>query len=370
MANKYSFEGAEQLVTPQLVYYKEIIEANIRRTTQIAGGVDRLWPHVKSHKMAKMVELQMSMGITRFKCATIAEAEMVAAVGCSDALVAYPLIGPNITRFLRLSTAYPTVRFWAIDDDTEMVLELSRQAVAAGCSVRLLMDMDMGMHRTGVALEKAQAMYESWAKLPGIEMRGMHCYDGNRHENDFAQRDAGVSETNAKILKIREALQAQGIDCSVLVMGGTPSFPCHAQGTKEFLSPGTGIIQDAGYRDNFKDLDFTPGGILLTRVISRTDVDAFTLDLGYKAVAADPAGERAEIVGMEYAKTVLQNEEHWVVRVPPEYIKDIPPVGTLLYAIPTHICPTSALYPSVPVVQQGRILDWWEVTARNRKLTY
>ena len=78
--------------------------------------------------------------------------------------------------------------------------------------------------------------------------------------------------------------------------------------------------------------------------------------------------ERAEIVGMEYARTVIQNEEHWVVRVPEEHIDDIPPIGTELFALPIHVCPTSALYPSVPVVEKGHILDTWEVTARNRKI--
>ena len=73
--------------------------------------------------------------------------------------------------------------------------------------------------------------------------------------------------------------------------------------------------------------------------------------------ATDPQPERAEIVGMEYARTVIQNEEHWVVRVPEEHIADIPPIGTELFAIPTHVCPTSALYPAVPVVENGKVTD-------------
>ena len=87
------------------------------------------------------------------------------------------------------------------------------------------------------------------------------------------------------------------------------------------------------------------------------------------AVATDPQPERAEIVGMEYARTVIQNEEHWVVRVPEEHIADIPPIGTELFAIPTHVCPTSALYPAVPVVENGEITGWWKVAARDRRLT-
>lgn len=366
---EYVFEESQTLITPQLVYYEDVIRANLRRIIEIAGGTQRLWPHVKSHKMAGMVEMQAAMGIKRFKCATIAEAEMTAEAGGEDVLVAYPLVGPNIERFLKLCGMFPQVRFWAIGDDTQMVEELGAMACEQDMAVRLLMDIDMGMHRTGVALDRAQGLYERWAQIPGIQMRGMHCYDGNRHESNPLERLEKVAGTDADVERIKQALQNAGYDCGVLVMGGTPSFPCHASSTSEFLSPGTGILQDKGYRDAFLDLDFTPGALLLTRVISRPGEDLFTCDLGYKAVAADPSGERAEIVGMEYAKTVFQNEEHWVLRVPSERIGEIPPVGTLLYAIPTHICPTSALYPAVPVVRDGKIAAWWEVTARNRKLT-
>lgn len=365
----YLFQEAEELVTPQLVYYRDIIESNLTRILETAGGPERLWPHVKSHKMLRCVQLQMEKGIDRFKCATIAEAEMVAMAGGSDALLAYPLVGPNISRFLTLEEDYPSTRFWAVGEDAGAVEALSEAAASRGRTVRLLVDVDMGMHRTGVPLSELERRYQEWSHLPGLQLKGFHCYDGNRHETELSVRTREVESCDQTVLAIQERLLRKGHDCSVLVLGGTPSFPCHAKCTGQYLSPGTGLIQDKGYRDSFPDLPFQPGGLLLTRVISCPGRDLFTCDLGYKAVAADPQGERAEIVGMEYAKTVFQNEEHWVLRVPEEHIQDIPAVGELLYCIPTHICPTSALYPAVPVVSGGRITEWWEVTARNRRLT-
>lgn len=94
-----------------------------------------------------------------------------------------------------------------------------------------------------------------------------------------------------------------------------------------------------------------------------------TLDLGTKAVASDPMGERASLVGFEDAVTVLQNEEHWVVRVPKKEGRTLPPVGTVLFAIPAHVCPTSALYPEACVVENGKWTGTWKVTARDRKIT-
>lgn len=362
--NLYTFEGQQDIVSPQLVYYPAIIRENIRKMIDIAGGAARLWPHIKTHKMAEVVQMQIEAGIDRFKCATIAEAEMAAKAGAKHLTLAYPLVGPNIKRFAALQAAFPEVEFFAIGDDTEQIRKLGQT-----CKANVLMDVDMGQHRTGVPLDKVEAMYREWNTLPGIVMCGMHCYDGHRHESSVQEREVATAPVDKQIEEIKARLKADGICCEILIMGGTPSFPVHAEMTGEFLSPGTCVIQDAGYRKAYPDLKFTPAAALLTRVVSRPSRDTFTLDLGCKAVATDPQPERAEIVGMEYARTVIQNEEHWVVRVPEEHIADIPPIGTELFAIPTHVCPTSALYPAVPVVENGKVTGWWKVAARDRRLT-
>lgn len=140
--------------------------------------------------------------------------------------------------------------------------------------------------------------------------------------------------------------------------------------TGEFLSPGTCVIQDAGYRKAYPDLKFTPAAALLTRVVSRPSRDTFTLDLGCKAVATDPQPERAEIVGMEYARTVIQNEEHWVVRVPEEHIGRHPrPSGPSCFAIPTHVCPSQRPVPGGPGGGKREGHRLVEVAARDRRLT-
>ncbi len=366
----YDFAGQETVISPQLVYYPAVIRENIRKMILMAGGTERLWPHIKTHKMSEVVKMQLEAGITRFKCATIAEAEMAAGAGASHLVLAYPLVGPNIGRFLALSEAFPQVVFYAIGDDDEQIALLGRAAQEKGHSVNVLMDMDTGQHRTGVALDAAAERYRRWAKFPGIAMCGMHCYDGHRHESSRAVRDEEVGKVDRILETIKAELIADGLDCSVLIMGGTPSFPCHAELTGEYLSPGTCVIQDAGYRSAYPDLDFVPGAAVLTRVVSRPSEDTFTLDMGTKAVASDPSGERAVIAGMEYARTVLQNEEHWVVQMSPEQVGEIPPIGAELFAIPTHVCPTSALYPEVPVVEDGKLTGWWQVTARNRRITF
>lgn len=357
------------MISPQLVYYKEIIEDNIKKMITYAQGPQRLWPHVKTHKMADVIRLQMNYGIDRFKCATIAEAEMCGAAGAKKAALAYPLVGPNIPRFLTLAKTFPETEFFAVSDCTEQVKLAGAAAVKEHTEIQMLMDVDTGQHRTGVPMGQAAAVYKQWAQMPGICMRGLHCYDGHRHESDYEVRSREVAAVDKQIDQIKNDLAGSGMDCGIVILGGTPSFPCHQKLNRDYLSPGTCVIQDVGYQAAYPDLPFEPGAAVLTRVISIQGEDAFTLDMGTKAVASDPNPERAVLSGMEYAKTVLQNEEHWVVKIPAEHRENMPKVGDVMFAVPMHICPTSALYPSVPVIEKGKLSGWWEVTARNRKLS-
>jgi D-serine deaminase-like pyridoxal phosphate-dependent protein len=154
----------------------------------------------------------------------------------------------------------------------------------------------------------------------------------------------------------------------VIIAGGTPSFPCHAVHSDWYLSPGTSFIHDFGYDTNFPDLACTPAAVVASRVVSHPAPYTFTCDCGVKAIATDPMPERGTIAGLPEAKTVMQNEEHWVFRLPEEI--PVPAIGTVLYIIPTHICPTSALYPEILVAKDGQITETWPVTARNRKICF
>lgn len=363
--NPYSFKGQEEVFSPCLVYYKDIIIENIKKTIVQAGGAEKLFPHVKTHKMIEMIKLQVEMGITSFKCATIAEAEMTALGGGKKIVLSYPLVGPNIQRFKTLTETFKDVTFYAIGDNTKQIELLGKTLKA-----KVLMDVDMGQHRTGVPVENVLSMYREWNELEGITMCGMHCYDGHRHEEDFDVRNNFVVSVNEQIEEIIKSLKEEDIDCSLVIMGGTPTFPCHKKYDLDVCySPGTCIVQDFGYQSSYRDIDQVPGAVVLGRVVSRPSDSTFTIDIGVKAIASDPPVERGQIVGMEYAKTVMQNEEHWVLSVPQDKISSIPEIGDVVFAIPTHVCPTSALYPEAVVVENGEHIGNWEVTSRNRKIT-
>jgi D-serine deaminase-like pyridoxal phosphate-dependent protein len=154
-----------------------------------------------------------------------------------------------------------------------------------------------------------------------------------------------------------------------LVLGGIPTFPVFTRlnfPASEF-SPGTCVLHDHGYGTRFADLaGFVPAAALLTRVISRPTATRITLDLGYKAVASDPpAGKRCVLLNVPDYQPVLQNEEHFVVESPAA--ARFQP-GDVVYAIPTHICPTSAMHQQVYVIENGHVTGTWRIAARDRVL--
>ncbi len=362
----YHFENEEKIPSPALIYYKDLIEENTRKTIVIAGNAERLWPHVKTHKMAELIRMQVSLGITRFKCATVSEIRMVAQNGGQHILWAYPLVGPNISLFVKLVKGFPDCTLYALADNTHTLEALSAEAEASGITANLLLDVNMGMNRTGIAIDRIESFFEAAAKLDNIRLCGLHCYDGHIHDTDYDSRFAHADPPAEIVYALREKLIAKGYDLSVMIMGGTPTFPCHAKAADVFLSPGTIFVSDSGYRKSFPDIDVIPAAAVLTRVISHPDSDLFTLDTGTKAVSAD-ADPRGILFGFEEkCDPVLSSEEHWVFRMRPEYINERPSIGEILYVIPTHICPTTAMYDAAYICSDGRLTDIWKVAARER----
>ena len=362
----YHFEQEERIPSPALIYYRDEIEANTSKAIKMAGGASRMWPHVKTHKMAEMIRMQVDMGIRRFKCATVSEIRMTAAQGAEHILWAYPVLGPNVKKFLELVQEFPACTLYALEDDFGALKALSDAAQAQGMCVNVLLDVNVGMDRTGMPLENVIGFYRKAAVLPGVKIRGLHCYDGHIHDHELSARQAHADGGAEKAHAVRAQLREEGFDADIMIMGGTPTFPCHAAETDVFLSPGTLFVSDSGYHRNFPDIDVVPAAAVMTRVISHPADGLFTLDTGVKAVSAD-ANPRGILHGMEeICHPVLSSEEHWVFRMNEGSEDSRPAIGTILYVIPTHICPTTAMYDAAYVCSGGKLVDIWKVAGRER----
>ena len=316
---RYAIDDPSDLLSPSLVIFRDLVRKNLVDMITMARGPDRLRPHVKTHKMAQVVRMARELGISKHKYATIAEAEMVAASGGTDVLLAYPLVGLNLLRWARLIRTYPGTTFRAIVDHPDSARALSGAAQDLERPVPVLVDLEVGMGRTGIDPgEPAAALYALIARLPNLEADGLHAYDGHINETDVEARRKSVRAVQEVTLTLRDRLLRQGLPVPRMVLGGTPSFPVHAgldvPGVE--CSPGTIVLYDHGYATRFPDLPFTPAALLLTRVVSRPRPGRICLDLGHKAVAADPAGPRVHLIDVPEARIVGHSEEHLVVQHP------------------------------------------------------
>ena len=363
----YSVDNADDIPSPALLVYPDRVEQNIRHMIEIAGGVERLRPHMKTNKLREVVRMHLDQGITRFKCATIAEAEMAAASRAPDVLLAYQPVGPNVKRFVRLVETYSGTRFSALVDDEATIRTLSDEAVAADVTLDLFLDLDGGMHRTGIAPgAHAVELYRLLSTLPGLRAAGLHMYDGHIHDTDLEVRRKASDEAFSHVQQMREAISAAALDVPTVVAGGTPTFPFHARRGDVECSPGTTVFWDFGYSTILPDLDFAPAVALLTRVISRPEQNRLCLDVGHKAVASENPHPRVKLFGLEDATAVGHSEEHLVLET--DRAADFP-VGSPLYGLPWHVCPTVALHSEAIVVRNGRAEERWQIVARARRLT-
>jgi D-threonine aldolase len=371
MSPDYSLHDTSKVLSPGLLFYKNLIRRNIARMIEIAGGPQRLRPHAKTHKTREIACMELDAGITRHKCATIAEAEMLAGCGVPDVLLAYNLVGPNCARLARLIRVFPGCRFSILADHPSGVTALSHAMMTAGHTVDVLLDLDVGQHRTGIPPgDEAVALYEQIDRLPGLRPDGLHVYDGHNHQESLEERETAVARQLEPVLALRATLEKKGLPVPRLVVGCTPTFGVFARMDLpgQECAPGTCVLHDDGYGTRFPDLTgFTPAALLLTRVISRPTARRITLDLGYKAVASDPpAGKRCVLLNVPDYEPVLQNEEHFVVETP---AADRFGPGDVVYAVPTHVCPTSALHRQAYVVENQRVTDVWDIVGRDRVLS-
>ena len=366
MDPRYLVANVDEIPSPSMLVYRERLRDNIDRTLAIAGGPERLRPHVKTHKMRSVIEMQQEAGISKFKCATIFEAKMLAETGVEDVFVAYQMVGPNIGRLVDLAGRFPGTTFRAMVDDRGAAEALSAAAAGAGVTIDVLLDFDVGLHRTGIAPgEKALELYGLLDRLPGITPGGIHGYDGHNHQEDLAERRQACNAALDAVRSFQARLESRGLPVPRRVMGGSISFPCYASAKDVEPSPGTSVFWDWGYGQRFPDLPFEAAALLLSRIISIPTATRVTLDLGNKAIASDPAGQRGLAWNLPGARPGQHNEEHWIMDCTDT--SDLA-VGDPVYVFPTHVCPCAALHRQVYVIDDdGCCREQWTVNARDRE---
>jgi D-serine deaminase-like pyridoxal phosphate-dependent protein len=364
----FHISNAATIDSPALLVFPQRVQHNIQTAIKMISDVNQLRPHVKTHKCTEVTAMLMTAGIHKFKCATIAEAEMLGMAKAKDVLLAYQPVGPKLQRFIQLIKKYPGTSYSCLTDNLTSAKEQSSVFANSRLSVSVYIDLNVGMNRTGILPgDEALVLYRFCAAAPGMTIKGLHAYDGHITIANFEKRKKEADEVYLKVESLVEKIKVNELPKPTIILGGSPTFSIHCKRSGVECSPGTFIYWDKSYLENCAEQEFIPAAILITRVISVPGAALICTDLGHKSVAAESEkSKRVFFPEYEHLTVSGQSEEHLLLE---NQTATVFKPGDLLYAIPWHICPTVALYESVIIIEDGKAVTTWKNIARDRKIS-
>jgi len=346
-----------EIDTPSLLLDADALQANIARMAAFfADRHCRLRPHFKSHKCTRIARLQIEAGAVGITCAKLGEAEVLADAGIQDILIANQIVGAiKLARLVELARrARPMVAV----DSPDNVRALSKAPSAAGIQLRVLVEVDTGMHRCGVApgqpaLELARLVSSS----PGLSFEGLQGYEGHCVDlRDEGERTAQTRAALNSLVETRRLIERAGLPVRIVSGGGTGTYTLtgDCEGIDE-VQPGSYAAMDWYYHDIRPE--FQQAQTILTTVISRPARDLAIIDVGRKGVGGEWGPPRVkDLPGAEVAK--FGSEEHMSIALPQDHPLGI---GDQIQIIPSHGCTTSNLYREYILHRGGSVVDIWPI---------
>ncbi len=366
----YLIAGVEEVLTPALAIYPEIVDANIATTIRLLGGDSNRWrPHIKTAKLAFVMRRFVEQGIKNFKCSTTLELATVCETGAADVLVAYPLTGAGARRVRDIAEAFPAIRVSALVESKEQIPSWAESRVG------LFIDVNPGMNRTGIEQDHTDEIVElaRATESLGQPFRGLHYYDGHLAKYEMAERESMAHRGYDRLMEIIEALNQAGVRVDEVITAGTPAFPCTISyagfNDAEFIhraSPGTVVYGDCTSLAQLPDeFGYRPAAVVVSTVVSRPAPHLITCDAGHKTVSADSGVPTCRALGHPRLSPSRPSEEHLPIEV--SQSADILAIGETLYLVPMHICPTVNNFDHALIINDGKIAGVERVTARGRE---
>jgi len=354
----------DNLDTPALLIDLAALEANIAQAAALCREHGVAWrPHAKCHKSPDIARRLLEAGAIGLTCAKLGEAEVFAAAGIHDLLIANYVVGlPKLQRLVELRrNADPIVCL----DHIDQAVPISRAMHAAHQRVRAILEVDIGLARAGVPPGKpAVELARRVAELPGIELVGIMGYEGHLLTiEDQGEKAARICAALGQLVETAERIRSARINCPIVSCGGTGSLPFAARqpGITEVQAGGV-IFMDAFYRHKCQLEGFRYALSLLVTVVSRPAPDRAIIDAGRKALNADIASPI--VVGREDITVDRLSAEHGWLKLGPA-AKDLK-IGERLEIIPGYSDLTTVLHNQFYVLEGERLVDIWPLTARGR----
>lgn len=349
--------AVEDLDTPALLLGQAACDRNIQKMADFFRGREcQLRPHFKNHKCPALARRQLEAGAAiGMTCAKLGEAEVLAEHGFGDLLIANQVVGRR--KMTRLAQLARRTDLKVAVDAFEQAAAISEAAVAAGATVGILVEVDIGMGRCGVAPGRAaSALVRAILPLPGLRFDGIQAFEGHAvYVNDPAQRHRMVRQAFEKAIQTRALLHQNGIQVRMLSGGSSSTYRITGcmDGVDE-IQAGTYATMDWRYAQMLPEFEVALS--VLTRVISKRP-GAAVLDVGLKGAGCEFGPPRIKDCP-EVEILSFVSEEHCIVRNAPDWR-----VGQAVQLLPSHACTTCNLYRQLYVHEHGRVVDVWPIEA-------
>lgn len=351
----------EEVETPALLLDLDAFEANLDAMARLLEGTGvKLRAHAKTHKSAVIGRLQMARGAVGQCVQKVAEAEALAWGGIPDILVSNQVVGG--TKLARLAALARISQVAVCVDDPQQVLAIAHAAEAAGVRIPVLVEIDCGAGRCGVAPgPEAVALAEFIAKNAHLSFGGLQSYHGSaQHKRKPEERAAAIGHAAEVTRRTVEQLRQRGLDCPIVGGGGTGTFQHEvASGVYTEIQAGSYAFMDADYARNETPPPFTQSLFVLATVMSRAIAGVAVVDAGHKAVPTDSG--YPQVHGRPGLSYVSASDEHGKLTVADGAA---PKLGEKLRLVPGHCDPTVDRYDWYVGVRKGRVECLWPVAAR------
>lgn len=355
------------LNTPVLVIDRDALQRNIDTMAAFVRQQRMtLRPHAKTHKSVEIAKLQLAAGAVGVCCAKLGEAEALATGGVGDILITSPVVTPQaIERLVALNGKVGGLR--VVVDNPDNVDALAAAARAAGKMLNVLVDIDPGIRRTGVASpEAALALAERITAAEMLCFAGVQYYCGaQQHIESYADRRAAIADRTDYLRIVITALAEGGHAPEVVTGGGTGTHRIDAElGVLTELQAGSYVFMDKQYNDCDLGADqpFETSLFVDAHVISANSASMATIDAGFKALSTD-GGLPVVVDGAPSgAMFVFMGDEHGALIAPDHAFR----IGDHVSLAVPHCDPTVNLYDTYHVVRDGALIDIWPVSARGR----
>jgi D-serine deaminase-like pyridoxal phosphate-dependent protein len=362
----YEIPDVNNLLTPALLIYRDYVRSNIEATLRMLGGDPNRWrPHIKTAKLESVVAAYVQAGIKQFKCSTTLELLTACRAGAKDVLFAMAATGKNADRVKQISADFPGVR-------VSVLIETEAQVRAwLNNGIGVFLDLNSGMNRTGLDASGVSAIMQL-ARTLGPSFRGLHWYDGHVSMADMDSRRLAAFDSYAHLSKLIDQMEAAGIAIGEVITSGTPAAPLgieypgfHNRHFIHRVSPGTVVYNDLSSLKQLPDFGYRPAALVVATVMSHPLSNVVTCDAGHKSVGVDSGVPNCAVLGHPELTPLKPSEEHLPLEVAAG--NAAPEIGSKLYLLPKHICPTVNNFDFAVLIEDGQIAGVDPVSARGRE---